>query len=54
MGLWAVHPGVLVGGNLVRTGGVLKGFVFKLQLCMITVSAFEWNATEDGLRVLVL
>lgn len=32
----------------------MKGFVLELQLHMVTVSAFELDATEDELRVRTL
>lgn len=32
----------------------MKGFVLKLQLHTVTVSAFELDATEDGLRMMAL
>lgn len=30
----------------------MKGFVLELQLHIVTVSAFELDAAEDGLRVM--
>lgn len=32
----------------------MKGFVLELQLYMVTVSAFELDATEDRLKVMTL
>lgn len=32
----------------------MKGFVLELQLPMVAVSAFELDATKDGLRVMTL
>lgn len=32
----------------------MKGFVLELQLHMVTVSAFELDATEDRLKVMTL